>query len=1207
MRVPEVCRLDADMTMQEIRKKAPFYVPEWNMEDEKDFGIVLSKIFSGMADLVSSRLNEAPKRHFLSFLEIINTSIIPASPARVPLTFVLSEGASENVLIGASTQVSADGPDGKPVIFETEKNILATPSKLVSVYTVIKEKDKITDHKASINGVASTDLFSGESLQKHILYLGDENLFNLKEGFIEICFKGAGENLLKKLTQVGSVEWKYAVKVKEKKDGKEVEEIRWCFLGNVEPKGDVIRIQKNPLGNQVEKSEVGVIVSDKVKVNGVESRWISCQLKENNIDEFKDLEFTELKISVSPLKKQVHHSGSVLLVQGIGDIFYSRLAGEDVKNKIETIDELLNLDANELAERLGCRKTRAQNILEAAKKQFFDKVERTVPQPAENDSYGTTPDSLFYNDVPVDPSSRIYPFGKKPYLYDTFYIGSKDAFSKKGYNVTLSFKLTPGRPSSIDNKEYLPRLSWEYWDGESWSFLELKGSKLNESDSRDIDIRNLSEKDVKCSKQGDNQQLTVLLTVSEMPEVKLTRVNGKENYWTRARLIGGNYGKEYTVISTTAIEEGSFCPPQMENLTIEYSAGGADKGKQPEYIFTENNLVFRNYPEKLENESFKPFKPLPEIPPALYLGFDKKIKNGPISLLINIDENIEYPESFLPRIKWQYLIKGEPEIWEELEILDETASFTKKGTVRFNISGKMQVAGLFGLRDQYWIRAVMKEGFLKEEQFSVDTQVISTINEYEKYLKRFRPGSYEDLMRKNLENAKIKFLKSDLRAEAFKLKGPIEAVKLNSLAENRVKDYSIIPECKKDFELFNTDFLPESARILPPKVLGFYLNTTWAVQSRTINDEIIGSGTGETNQKLKLVSAPVITETIWVNEVNTLSEGERKSLLEDSIDIRVRQDNKGNVTQFWVRWTRVDDFLESSSKDRHYVVDRTLGEVYFGDGKHGMIPAIGSDIIKATYTIGGGKSGNLDALRISKLQTSIAFVDRVFNPIKSDGGTDTEDVDTLLKRAPTIVKNRKRAVAVEDYEWLAKEASRKVVKVKVLPNFSFEGKFVTGWVTVVIVPESPDAKPIPSVELKRKVTTYLRERCPAMVNLRVISPTYVRVDVSAELITEAIDAVPAIEAEAKKKISDFLHPLTGYVEKKGWTFGCAPCISDIYSILEQIKDVHHVNKLTISLYDDSNTIKLGNVSSVVKLPEYTLPFSGEHEIIVNWKSNDGEG
>jgi predicted phage baseplate assembly protein len=314
---------------------------------------------------------------------------------------------------------------------------------------------------------------------------------------------------------------------------------------------------------------------------------------------------------------------------------------------------------------------------------------------------------------------------------------------------------------------------------------------------------------------------------------------------------------------------------------------------------------------------------------------------------------------------------------------------------------------------------------------------------------------------------------------------------------------------------------------------------------------------------------------------------------------------------FWVRWTRVNDFLDSKSKDRHYTIDKTDGDVSFGNGKRGMIPPIGPDNIKATYSIGGGKSGNFDALKISKLQSSIAFVDKVFNPTSSNGGTETEDIDSLLKRAPTVLKNRDRAMALEDYEWLAKKASDEVSRVKALPNFNSERKFSTGWVTVVIVPESSNSKPVPSSELKRRVTSYLKERCPAVVTLRVIPPYYIKVDVSAELITASIDAIPLIEKEARTKISEFLHPLTGSTERNGWRFGGILCISDIYFILEQIKDVDYVNKVIINLYDDSgvtgSTMKLSDASTLAKLPEYALPYSGEHEIIVKWKNNETEG
>ena len=1096
MQVPEICKLDADTTMQDVRKKAPFYVPEWDTEDERDFGIVLSSIFSCMVDSISSRLNEAPKKHFLSFLEMINTSLIPASPARAPLTFILSEGASEDVLLVASTQASADGPDGKAVIFETEKNILATPSKLVSVYSAIsvikgedkKEKDRkkgdtIFNHTAAINGAEVTELFARNSLQKHILYIGDEHLFNVQKEQIELELNGTE---LEKLADQKNAEWMYSIESISKENGKEIKKTDW-LLFNTELEGNklILNTENKPI--------------NKVKLNGIGSRWLKCQLKDSKIEDLKDLSIENIRALTSPPKDSAD------------------------RQKLQNTSPIIN------------------------------------------------PDCLFSNDIPINSDSgNFYPFGKKPYIYNIFYIGSKEAFSQKGSKIILVFDLIPGRPSltnqvdSSINEVDKPQLSWEFWDGESWSLLPIQGNEWE---------KNLSE-NIKPNESNEPKPTTYELTIYRMPEVKLTRVNGKENYWTRVRLVGGNYGKEYEIVNSNEIINaegnkvlcakvvpGNFFPPQITNLKINYIAesdsSGAnnetDKLKPPEYIFTENNLIFKSCLEELvKNKGFKPFEPLPDIPPAIYFGFDKELKKGPFSLFINVDESIEYPEEFLPKVKWQYLINVDPEVWEELEVLDETAGFTKKGMVQFNIPGKMQASRLFGLGNQYWIRAV-------NIQFNE-----KTTNE-------------TSIVQKNGQEV---------------------------LA-------SIDPECRTDFEFFNIEFSSEYYQKYSPKVLGFYLNSIWAVQSKTIHDELLGSGNGEVNQNYKLVNAPVISETIWINEFTTLSEKDRKILLAEPNRVKLIQDSKDNITDFWVRWIRVNDFLDSESKDRHYTIDKTDGDISFGNGKRGMVPPIGSDNIKAIYSIGGSKSGNFDASKISKLQSSIAFVDKVFNPISSSGGTETEDIDTLLKRAPTIFKKRDRATALEDYEWLAKKASDQVARVKALPNFNAERKFNTGWVTVVIVPESSSSKPVPSSELKRRVTSYLKERCPAGVTLRVIPPYYITIDVSTELITASINAIPVIEKEARNKISEFLHPLTGGTEGNGWRFGGSLCISDIYSVLGKISDVDYVNKLIINLYDDSavtvSSMKLSDESSVSKLPVYALPYSGEHEITVKLKNTEKEG
>ena len=1223
MRTPQISQMNAETTLTEIRKKASFYVPEWNTEDERDFGVGLSRIFANMTDTITSRLNEAPHKHFLSFLEMLDFSLIPASPARVPLTFVLSEGASENVLVESSVQASAEGPDGKPVIFETETNIIATPSKLVSVYSVIKDKDEIFEHTEAINGTAPAELFTGDkSLQKHVLYIGDENLFNLQEGYISVIFYGIDVNLLRKLgyndteKQKGLAEWKYGVKIKEKKDGKEVEAIRWCRFGSVAVNGNQVVIKKDPATGECKAIENEAVISDKVAINGIESRWIKCEVSENQIDEFKDLSLTGLKVSISPMQTSVHKGESVKKVQGIGDVFYSKLAGNNILNKIETLDQLLKLNEEELAFRLQCSRKRAQNILEAARKQFFDKTIETAhieskDTSSNTDLQGIVPDLLYYNDTPIpieSPEKTLYPFGTKPQIYDTFYIACEDAFSKKGYKVSLNFSLDHGNPSSSDRSD-IPILSWEYWDGESWSIL-----KIDESDKK-----NLSD-NTECAKRSNSGRATgsdfisMVLTISDMPDVKPVKVNGKENYWIRTRLVGGNYGKEYD-INGNSVNPGSFCPPKIKDLKILYD--GTGKETQPEYIFATNNIESKNCLDELKtNARSRPFLALPDTYPAVYFGFDRELKKGPFSLFINIDESLEYPESFTPKAKWQYLSDEDPEEWKELEVLDKTSGFTKMEMVKFTVPEKMKASQLFGAEDLYWIRAVITGDLFNRELSVTDSQNSLPPQQYIMHLKKKRPSIYRNLVMKGLDLSRIEHLKVmafpvvlNSKMVSNVLKADEQRLIKGSDVSTPIKIFDVeeIKECEKEFELFNIDLMPEDLEKLPPKVLGFYFNSVWAVQSRTIRDEILGSGNGEANQKFRLINTPVINETIWVNENTALSEKEKQILLEGPGNLILRKNDRGNILEFWVKWTAVHDFFESTGKGRHYIIDRTSGEVSFGDGKHGMLPPIGANSIRATYSIGGGRSGNLDALAISKLQSSIAFADKVFNPVSSEGGSETEDIESLLNRAPVILKHRNRAMAAEDYEWLAKEASRNVSRVKVLPNFNSEGKFSTGCVTVIIVPASSDPQPVPPTELKRQVTEYLTERCPAVVNLNVMAPSYVKIDVGAELVTGVIDAMPIVEMEAKRRITEFLHPLTGSAEGKGWGFGFAPCISDIYSILEKIEDVDHVNNVTVSLHSSSKAMKIDDASAMVKLPEYALPCNGEHEITVKWENSKKEG
>jgi len=58
-------------------------------------------------------------------------------------------------------------------------------------------------------------------------------------------------------------------------------------------------------------------------------------------------------------------------------------------------------------------------------------------------------------------------------------------------------------------------------------------------------------------------------------------------------------------------------------------------------------------------------------------------------------------------------------------------------------------------------------------------------------------------------------------------------------------------------------------------------------------------------------------------------------------------------------WERVDFFSRCRPTDRVYVLRKDTGEIQFGDGIHGARPPTGSNNVRASYTAGGGKAGNV--------------------------------------------------------------------------------------------------------------------------------------------------------------------------------------------------------------------------------------------------------
>jgi hypothetical protein len=166
------------------------YAPGWQRfefdartgePDPKGINAALIGIFARYAELITQRLNRVPGKNFLAFLDLLGASQLPPQPARVPLTFFLTEGSTVDGVVLAGTQVAAPpGESGQEVVFETERDLVVTATQLTSVFVRDPMKDQYGDRTAVIDKLISPGLpaFEGDRPIEHILYIQHDALFN---------------------------------------------------------------------------------------------------------------------------------------------------------------------------------------------------------------------------------------------------------------------------------------------------------------------------------------------------------------------------------------------------------------------------------------------------------------------------------------------------------------------------------------------------------------------------------------------------------------------------------------------------------------------------------------------------------------------------------------------------------------------------------------------------------------------------------------------------------------------------------------------------------------------------------------------------------------------------------------------------------------------------------------------------------------------
>jgi len=409
----------------------------------------------------------------------------------------------------------------------------------------------------------------------------------------------------------------------------------------------------------------------------------------------------------------------------------------------------------------------------------------------------------------------------------------------------------------------------------------------------------------------------------------------------------------------------------------------------------------------------------------------------------------------------------------------------------------------------------------------------------------------------------------------------------------------------------------------PPAVQGIFPNTVMADNQATFaGDVVVGSGSGEANQRVTLLKAPVLSGELWVREPEPPPQAELDALVtelradaggidagtpvhtaDDVLQIRTPPAAAGtNVTsptptrEVWVRWRRVPNFLASGPRSRHFALDPLSGVLLLGDGKQqGLLPPVAKDnLVLRNYRTGGGEIAARVAtpLAIKELKSSLPYVEKVFNVEGATGGSNAWDLPEIFQFGPQLLKNKGRAVSAEDFEWMVLQRFSQVARAKCLSTRAPGPTGLVmkpGAVTVVVVPRGDEPAPRPPSALLRQIADFLTAQCLGSIvaDVYALGPGFTTVTVRAQLHAREPRESSEVERRASKALEQFFHPLTGGEDGGGWPFGRDVQLSEVFAVLQRVDGVDYVVSAEFVGAPGAMTLEIG---------ENDLVSSGSHTI-----------
>lgn len=360
-----------------------------------------------------------------------------------------------------------------------------------------------------------------------------------------------------------------------------------------------------------------------------------------------------------------------------------------------------------------------------------------------------------------------------------------------------------------------------------------------------------------------------------------------------------------------------------------------------------------------------------------------------------------------------------------------------------------------------------------------------------------------------------------------------------------------------------------------PKIKGIYPNVV-KVENQSTSTEYFYIEDKNEPLEIKLSEENLRQLTVWIHE-------------------------EKNGEPEWVEWRPA---VRSYEQGRVYRKDMAEGSVAFGDFAFTDI-ALSDDgpHIRIDFRHYEGGVANLPKDSIITLRDSNRFVSEVTNPFPTYGGYDIYTEESTAGFITGVLRSRNRAVTQRDIFDILRQVSYSVIRVKSRMDVDALGNPDPDTMTVAVLTKEYDKGAHIFQEMREEMLRKLKETGNFLImgrKVKLIQPHFLKLNVRVWIKKDTMENAYDLQHHAQEIIEQFLNPIYGGLEGKGWQIGTVPRVSQIRAYLRKQLNEAAIARMAVTTMIDDREVEIREDSTILGSP-FVLPVSGEHVIHIELK------